>query len=383
MDLPERLLMGSGPSTVPRRVLDAMARPTIGLLDPEFLAFAERTNELLRAAMRTENAATFPVSGTGSAGMETMLVNFLEPGDRLVVGICGLFGERIADAAGRLGVEVVRVEAEWGTPLDRDLLAEALEPGAAALAIVHGETSTGVAQPLEGLGELCRERDALLMVYCVTSLGGYPLAIDELGIDVAFSGTQKCLNCPPVLAPLTVGERASVRLEARRTKVVSWCFDLEAILAYWSSGERLYHHTPPVNTIYALREALAIVAEEGLEPRWQRHARASAALIAGLGELGLQPLVAAEHQLHALAAMVPGEGIDEAAVRTRLLGEHGIEIAGGFGPLKGRVWRIGTMGVNADPGPISRLVRAIAEIVAPDAADEAERLVAETWSAGG
>jgi alanine-glyoxylate transaminase/serine-glyoxylate transaminase/serine-pyruvate transaminase len=381
MDLPERLLMGSGPSTVPRRIRDAMAAPPIGLLDPAFVAFTDEANGLLRSVMRTENAATFPVSGTGSAGMETMLVNFLEPGDRLVVGICGLFGERITDAAGRLGVEVVRVEAEWGAPLDRDLLAEALEPGAAALAIVHGETSTGVAQPLEGLGELCRERDALLMVDCVTSLGGYPLAIDELDVDVAFSGTQKCLNCPPGLAPLTVGERARARLEARRTKVVSWCFDLEAILAYWSSGERLYHHTPPVNTIYALREALAIVAEEGLEPRWQRHARASAALLAGLEELGMKPLVAPEHRLNALTTVVPGDGIDEAAVRARLLGDYGIEIAGGFGPLKGRVWRIGTMGVNADPVPVARLVRAIAEIVAPDAADEAERRVAEAWSA--
>ncbi len=382
MDLPERLLMGSGPSTVPSRIREAMAAPTIGLLDPAFLAFTDEVNGLLRSAMRTENPATFPVSGTGSAGMETMLVNFLEPGDRLVVGICGLFGERIADAAGRLGVEVVRVEAEPGTPVDRDLLAKALEPGAAALAIVHGETSTGVAQPLEGLAELCRERDALLMIDCVTSLGGYPLAVDELGVDVAFSGTQKCLNCPPGLAPLTFGDRARARLERRRTKVVSWCFDLQAILAYWSSGERLYHHTPPVNTIYALREALAIVAEEGLEPRWRRHARASEALLAGLAALGIEPLVAAEHRLNALTTVVPGDSIDEAAVRTRLRDDYGIEIAAGFGPLKGRVWRIGTMGVNADLEPVSRLVGAIAEIVAPEAAEEAVTRVAGSWSAG-
>ena len=380
MDLPERLLMGSGPSTVPQRVRDAMARPTIGLLDPEFLAFTERTNELLRAAMRTENAVTFPVSGTGSAGMETMLANFLEPGDRIVVGICGLFGERMADAAGRLGAEVVRVEAEWGTPVDRDAIAAALEPGATALAIVHGETSTGVAQPLEGLADLCRERDALLLVDCVTSLSGYPLEIDSLGIDAAFSGTQKCLNCPPGLAPLTVGERARARLGKRRTKVVSWCFDLEAILAYWSTGERTYHHTPPINNIYALREALEIVAEEGLESRWDRHARASAALLAGLAELGMEPLVAPELRLNALTTVLPGDGVDEAAVRGRLLAEYGIEIAAGFGPLKGRVWRIGTMGVNADPEPVSRLVRAIAELVVPDAADAAGRAVAEAWA---
>ena len=382
MDLPERLLMGSGPSTVPPRVLEAMARPTIGLLDPAFLALAEETNELLRGAMRTANEATFPVSGTGSAGMETMLVNFLEPGDRIVVGVCGVFGGRIADAAGRLGAEVVPVEAEWGTPVERERLAAALEPGAAALAIVHGETSTGVAQPLEGLAELCRERDALLLVDCVTSLGGYPLAVDELGIDAAFSGTQKCLNCPPGLAPLTAGERARARLAARRDPVVSWCFDLEAILSYWSSGERVYHHTPPINAIYALREALAIVAEEGLEPRWRRHARASAALLAGLDELGISPLVAEEDRLNALTTVVPGDGIDEAAVRGRLLADYGIEIAGGFGPLKGRIWRIGTMGVNADPEPVSRLVRAIAELVAPDAVAEAERRTLEAWDAG-
>ncbi|MDX6583232.1 MAG: alanine-glyoxylate transaminase / serine-glyoxylate transaminase / serine-pyruvate transaminase [Solirubrobacterales bacterium] len=382
MDLPERLLMGSGPSTVPARILEAMAAPTIGHLDPAFLALTDEANELLRRAMRTENAATFPVSGTGSAGMEAMLVNFLEPGDRLVVGVCGIFGARIADAAGRLGAEVVRVDAEPGTAVDRDALAAALEPGAAALAIVHGETSTGVAQPLEGLAELVRERDALLLVDCVTSLAGYPLAVDELGIDVAFSGTQKCLNCPPGLAPLTVGDRARERLGARATKVASWCFDLEAILAYWAAGERVYHHTPPVNTIYALREALAIVDEEGLEPRWRRHERAADALLAGLAELGIEPLVAPARRLNALTTVVPGERIDEAAVRGRLLEEDGIEISGGLGPLKGRVWRIGTMGVNADIGPVARLVGAIAAIVEPDAAGEAERRVAESWSAG-
>jgi alanine-glyoxylate transaminase/serine-glyoxylate transaminase/serine-pyruvate transaminase len=315
--------------------------------------------------------------------METMLVNFLEPGDRIVVGVCGVFGERIADAAGRLGADVVRVAAEPGTPVDHGDLEAALGEGAAAVAVVHGETSTGVAQPLEGLARLARERDALLMVDCVTSLGGYPLAIDELGIDVAFSGTQKCLNCPPGLAPFTVGERARARLEARRTKVASWCFDLEAILAYWGTGERIYHHTPPVNTIYALREALQIVDDEGLEPRWRRHARASAALLAGLAALDIQPLVDPEVRLNALTTVVPGNGIDEADVRRRLLHEHGIEIAGGLGPLKGKVWRIGTMGVNAEIEPVTRLVTALASILAPDRAKEAERRAGESWAGAG
>lgn len=370
-DLPERLLMGSGPSTVPDRVLEAMARPTIGHLDPAFLAFADESNELLRRAMRTANSATFPVSGTGSAGMETMLVNFLEPGDRLVVGVCGVFGERMVDAAGRLGIEVERVDSEWGTPVPVERLATALEPGAAAVAVVHGETSTGVAQPLDGLADLAHERDALLMVDCVTSLSGHPLEIDAAGIDVAFSGTQKCLNCPPGLAPLTVGDRARERLDARATPVASWCFDLRAILSYWGSGERVYHHTPPINTIYALSEALAIIDEEGLEARWERHRAASEALIAGLGELGMQPLVAEGDRLNSLTTIEPGDGVDEAEVRARLLADYGIEISGGIGQLKGRVWRIGTMGVNASAGPVSRLVEAIAEIVQPDAADDA------------
>jgi alanine-glyoxylate transaminase / serine-glyoxylate transaminase / serine-pyruvate transaminase len=379
--LPERLLMGSGPSTVPDRVLAAMARPTIGHLDPAFLAFADEANELLRRAMRTENAATFPVSGTGSAGMETMLVNFLEPGDRLVVGVCGVFGERIVDAAGRLGIEVERVDAEWGTPVPVERLAAALEPGAAAVAVVHGETSTGVAQPLAGLAELAHERDALLMVDCVTSLSGYPLAIDADGIDVAFSGTQKCLNCPPGLAPLTVGDRARDRLAARKAPVASWCFDLAAILAYWASGERVYHHTPPINTIYALREALAIVDEEGLEPRWERHRAASEALIAGLAVLGMTPLVDELYRLHSLTTIEPGDGVDEAEVRSRLLADHGIEISGGIGELKGRVWRIGTMGVNANIEPVTRLVGAIAEIVDADKGADALAQAQAAWEA--
>ncbi len=379
-NLPERLLMGSGPSTVPERVLQAMARPTIGHLDPAFLAFADETNELLRRVMRTENAATFPVSGTGSAGMETMLVNFLEPGDRIVVGVCGVFGGRIADAAGRLGAEVEVVDGEWGTPVALERLEEAMEPGGAALAIVHGETSTGVAQPLDGLADLARRHDALLMVDCVTSLSGYPLDIDDAGIDIAFSGTQKCLNCPPGLAPLTVSDRARERLEARTTPVASWCFDLKAILSYWGSGERIYHHTPPINTIYALREALEIVAEDGLEARWARHEVASAALIAGLGELGMKPLVAEGARLHALTTIEPGDAVtDEAAVRARLLADYGIEISGGIGELKGRVWRIGTMGVNAAIEPVTRLVGAIAEIVDPPARDAAVAAAQSAW----
>jgi alanine-glyoxylate transaminase/serine-glyoxylate transaminase/serine-pyruvate transaminase len=308
-----------------------------------------------------------------------MLLNFLEPGDRLVVGVCGVFGERIVDAAGRLGVEVERVDAEWGMPVPLEKLQAALEPGAAAVAVVHGETSTGIAQPLDGLADLAHERDALLMVDCVTSLSGYPLEIDSAGIDVAFSGTQKCLNCPPGLAPLTIGDRARERLAARTTPVASWCFDLVAILAYWASGERVYHHTPPINTIYALAEALAIVDEEGLESRWARHRAASEALIAGLEVLGMSPLVAEADRLHSLTTIEPGEGVDEAEVRSRLLGDYGIEISGGIGELKCRVWRIGTMGVNANIEPVTKLVGAIAEIVDSGARDDALGAAAEAY----
>ncbi len=360
--LPERLLMGSGPSNVPETVLAAMAEPTIGHLDPAFLELADETNAMLREAFQTENAATFPVSGTGSAGMETMLANVLEPGDKIVVAVCGAFGGRIADAAGRLGAEVVTVEAEWGTPVPFDALADAVDESVDAIAVVHGETSTGVAQPLDGLSDLAHDNGALFLADCVTSLGGYPLDIDREGIDVAFSGTQKCLNAPPGLAPITFSERAREKLGARETPVSSWCFDVNAVLAYWgeAEGARVYHHTPPINSIYALNEALAILLDDGLEARWRNHAEASAHLLAELKPLGCEPLVAEEHRLHALTTVIPPEGVDEAAVRTRLLEHDGIEISAGLGPLKGKVWRIGTMGANAAPEPVARLGDAIA-----------------------
>lgn len=359
--LPERLLMGSGPSNVPEAVLVAMAQPTLGHLDPAFLELADEANGMLRRVFSTDNAATFPVSGTGSAGMETMLANFLEPGDKLLAGVCGAFGARIVDAAQRLGAEVTQVDAEWGTPVEFERLAAAMGDGVDAIAVVHGETSTGVAQPLEGLADLAHDNDALLLVDCVTTLSGYPLGIDETGIDVGFSGTQKCLNCPPGLAPITISARAHERLAARKTPVVSWCFDVEAVLAYWGASEaRVYHHTPPINAIYGLYEALRIVLADGLEERWARHAEAAAALLAGLEPLGCKPLVAEEHRLNALTTVIPPPGADEAAVRKRLLEHDGIEISAGLGPLKGKVWRIGTMGANASQRAVERVTAAVA-----------------------
>jgi alanine-glyoxylate transaminase/serine-glyoxylate transaminase/serine-pyruvate transaminase len=379
--LPERLLLGSGPSPVPERVLAALARPTIGHLDPAFGALMEDMMSRLRRVMVTENRATLAVSGTGSAGMQTMVVNFVSPGDRVVCGVNGLFGERMADALGRRGADVVRVEGEWGRSIPTERLTAALEDGAAALFVVHGETSTGVCQPLDGLAEACREHDALFLIDCVTSLAGQPLELDAAGVDVAFSGTQKCLNCPPGLAPFTISERAVERLI---TPSPSWYFDLQAILAYWredaaGAPPRAYHHTAPINLIYALHEALGIVLEEGLPERWERHRRAHEALRSALAPLGLTRLAPAGEELSSLlAVLVPAE-IDEAAARRQLLLEYGIEISGGLGPLAGRVWRIGVMGVGAEPEPQRRLVAALAEIFGADPSEPLAAL-AEGWA---
>jgi alanine-glyoxylate transaminase/serine-glyoxylate transaminase/serine-pyruvate transaminase len=358
--VPQRLLLGSGPSPVPRRVLDALAQPTIGHLDPAFAALMERCQERLRQVFRTANAVTLPISGTGSAGMEAMVVNFVRPGDRVVCGVHGLFGARMADELARNGADVVVVEGEWGRALDPQRLIDALGDGAAALFVVHGETSTGVRQPLDGLAAACRERDALLMVDCVTSLAGAPISIDDEGIDVAFSGTQKCLNAPPGLAPLTAGDRALERLEPGR----SWYFDLTMLLGYWTEGNgappRAYHHTAPINLVYALDEALGLVLEEGLEQRWARHLDAHEHLRQALAERGFERLAPEGEQLASLLCVrVPESVADEAAVRRALLLEHDIEISGGLGPLAGQVWRIGVMGEGARPEAQQRLLDAL------------------------
>ena len=358
---PDRLLLGSGPSPVPQRVLDALALPTIGHLDPVFVDVMERTAELLRRTFRTGNRATLPISGTGSGGMDALVANFVAPGDRVVVGVNGLFGERVSDACVRAGADVVRVEAEWGRAIDTERLVSAARDGLDAMVVVHGETSTGVCQPLDGLGEACREQDALLLLDCVTSLSGQPLGIDEAGVDAAFSGTQKCLNCPPGLAPFTAGERAIEKLHARSDRPRSWYWDLSLVLGYWDAGDgaRVYHHTAPINMVYALREALELVDEEGLEARWARHARAHEALRAALATLGLERVAPDGEQLHPLLAVRVPDGVDEAAVRRALLLEHGIEMAGGLGPFAGAVWRIGVMGVGAQHEPQRRLVEAL------------------------
>jgi alanine-glyoxylate transaminase/serine-glyoxylate transaminase/serine-pyruvate transaminase len=390
-DIPQRLLLGSGPSPVPPRVLAALAQPTIGHMDPAFAAVMSETIELLRQAFMTENVATLPISGTGSAGMEALVANFVDPGDRVVCGVNGLFGVRMADELARAGAEVVPVKADWGRAIaPEQLIAAAQAAKTAAIVVVHGETSTGVVQSLEGLADACRERDALLLVDCVTSLGGHPLRLDEAGVDAAFSGTQKCLNCPPGLAPFTAGERAVAKLKRRASPGRSWYFDLALVLEYWSPGAdapsgaapaRAYHHTAPINMMYALREALRIaVGEEWLPTTWERHRRAHHALKDALSVFGCERLARDGEQLHPLLAVSPPAGVDEAAIRRALLLEHGIEISGGLGPLAGKLWRVGVMGVGATREPQERLVAALAELLGADPAEPLAAL-AEGWRA--
>jgi alanine-glyoxylate transaminase/serine-glyoxylate transaminase/serine-pyruvate transaminase len=371
--LPRRLLLGSGPSPVPEPVLEALARPTLGHLDPAFGEIIDEVGDLLRAAFVTEHRVAFPVSGTGSAGMEAMVANFVEPGDRVVCGVHGLFGERMADELARHGAEVTRVDAEWGRAIDPQALIDAVraDPAPAALFVVHGETSTGVAQPLDGLGDAIHDRGGLFLLDCVTSLTGHALRLDETGVDAAFSGSQKCLNAPPGLAPFTAGARALAKLRGRSTPVPSWYFDLGLILAYVDgAGGRTYHHTAPTNMIVALREALRIAVEdEWLATRWERHRRAHEALRDAFAALGFERLAPDGEALHPLLAVRVPDGIDEAAVRRRLLLDRDIEISGGLGPLAGKVWRIGVMGVGAQREPQELLIAAVAHELGRDAGE--------------
>jgi alanine-glyoxylate transaminase/serine-glyoxylate transaminase/serine-pyruvate transaminase len=341
---PSRVLLGPGPSPVEDRVREAMAAPVLGHLDPLFLRCMDEIQEMLRYVFETENRVTIPISATGSAGMEAALVNVVEPGDEVVVCIHGIFGERMRDIVERAGGRPVVVRAEWGQAIDRQNIAQALDScKPRALAIVHAETSTGVLQDLTGLADLAHNKSALLIVDAVTSLGGLPVGVDRNGIDVCYSGTQKCLGAPPGLAPITFSETAVELIRARRSKVQSWYLDVTMVEKYWG-GDRTYHHTAPISMNYALHEALRIVCEEGLEARWRRHELNHRALVAGIEAMGLGMNVAAEHRLWSLNAVRVPEGVDDARIRMRLLGDSNIEIGGGLGPLKGKIWRIGLMG---------------------------------------
>lgn len=358
-----RTLLGPGPSDVHPRVLRALSAPPVGHLDPDFLQIMNEIGDLLRYVYRTENRLTLAMSGTGSAGMETCLVNLLEPGDRVVVGVAGLFGQRMVDVAQRSGAEVVTVEVPWGQVIEPEAIRRALAGGRVkAVALVHAETSTGALQPIPEIAQLAHEHGALLIVDCVTSLGGSRVEIDAWGVDAAYSGTQKCLSCPPGLSPVTISDRARAALAARKSRVQSWYLDLTLIENYWGE-ERFYHHTAPINMLYALREALRLVHEEGLAARWERHQKVSNALKAGLTALGLTLFASAGHRAPALTTVRVPDGIDEAAVRRRLLLEYGIEIGGGLGPVKGKIWRIGLMGESCRIRNVSLVLSALTTIL--------------------
>jgi len=344
LDPGERVLMGPGPSDVPGRVLQAMAAPCIGHLDPAFLSIMDETQGLLRYLFQTENALTIPVSGTGSAGMETCFVNLIEPGDEVVVCVNGVFGTRMCDIVTRVGGRLIRVDAQWGETIDPDAVSHAVKgKDPKLLAVVHAETSTGVLQPLEELSRIAKEAGALFLVDMVTSLAGLDVALDRMGIDAAYSGTQKCISCPPGLSPISFSPAALEVLNNRKTPVISWYLDMSMVSNYWG-GERKYHHTAPINMVYGLREALRIIAEEGLEARFARHSVNHRALVAGLEAMGLSMLVAEGERLPMLNAVRIPEGADDLKVRRALLGDFGVEIGGGLGDLAGKIWRVGLMG---------------------------------------
>ena len=362
-DLPERMLFGPGPSDVAPSVLQAMARPVIGHLDPAFVGVLDEIGAMLREAFRTSNEVTFAVSGTGSAGMEMALVNLLEEGDRAVVGVAGVFGERLAEIARRCGAEVQEVTASWGNPVEPERIEEALRGAPAKLvAIVHAETSTGVRQPVEEIARAARETGTLVVVDAVTSLAGIPLWVDEWGIDVCYSGTQKCLSVPPGLAPITFSPRAMGVVRARRTPVRSWYLDVTRVTRYWGA-ERVYHHTAPISMLYALREGLRLVLEEGLETRWDRHATLGAELQRRIVEMGFTLLAAEGFRLPQLTAAALPVGVDERAARRRLLDEFGIEVGGGLGAFAGTAWRIGLMGESCRKDKLDRLLEAIGSVL--------------------
>ena len=359
--LREILLMGPGPSCVPPAVYKALARPTIGHLDPRFVAIMDEIKDLLRQVIGTENQLTLPVSGTGSAGMETCFVNLVESGDAVLVLVNGVFGQRMTDVATRLGAEVDTLKFEWGTPVVIDAVREKLaEKDYAIVAVVHAETSTGVCNPVADVGELVGPTGALYLVDTVTSLGGIAVTMDAWGSDVLYSGTQKCLSCPPGLAPVSFSDRAVKKLRARKSKVPNWYLDLTMIVNYWEGAKRVYHHTAPVNMLYGLYQALLCVLDEGLDNVYRRHQSAHEQLVAGLGQMGLDMLVDAECRLPMLNAVNVPEGVDEAAERKTLLDEHDIEIGAGLGPLAGRIWRIGLMGHTARPENVERFLAALA-----------------------
>jgi len=360
----EILLMGPGPSCVPQEVYSALSRPTLGHLDPYFIKIMDEIKALLQKIMKTKNRFTFPVSGTGSAGMEACLVNLLEKEDKVLILVNGIFGQRMADISQRIGARVDTLEFEWGTPVNLDAVRKKLSDNKYKLvAAVHAETSTGVRNPVPEIGKLVRESGALFLVDAVTSLGGIPVNVDDWNIDALYSGTQKCLSCPPGLSPVTFSERALNVILNRVTKVPNWYLDLSMIIKYWEGKKRVYHHTAPVNMLYALYQALMLIFDEGLANVFERHRKVHEMLVNGLNRLGLEMLVDKPYRLPMLNAVKIPEKVDDEWFRGELRNRYKIEIGGGLGPLNGKIWRIGLMGYTAREENVEKLLTAFNDLL--------------------
>ncbi len=369
---PQRSLMGPGPSDVPPRVLGALSRPTIGHLDPRFIDLMNEIKSMLQYAFQTKNELTLPISAPGSAGMEACFVNLISPGDKVIVCQNGVFGGRMKENVERIGATAVMVEDAWGEPVDIAKVKQAFadNPDATTLAFVHAETSTGVASDAAALCALATENGALSIVDCVTSLGGITLNVDEWGADAVYSGTQKCLSCVPGISPVTFGPRAVERIENRSTKVQSWFLDMQLVMGYWGGNtKRAYHHTAPVNNLYALHESLVMLEDEGLENAFARHRLNHTALVAGLEAMGLSMAVAAPHRLPQLNLVNILQGVDDAAVRSALLNNFDLEIGAGLGALAGTTWRIGLMGYSSSPRNVLSCLNALESVLTAQGAD--------------
>jgi alanine-glyoxylate transaminase / serine-glyoxylate transaminase / serine-pyruvate transaminase len=359
-------LMGPGPSCVNASVLDALSKPTLGHLDPYFIKIMDTIKQQLKTLLHTRNELTLPISGTGSAGMECCFVNLIEKNDPVLILINGVFGRRMQDVATRLGAKVDTLEFDWGTPVIVDVVQKELSKKSYKLvAVVHAETSTGVLNPVSGIGTLLKDKDTLFLVDAVTSLGGMEILMDDWGIDVFYSGTQKCLSCPPGLSPVSFSPTAVAALQARKTKVPNWYLDLSLIMNYWEGATRAYHHTAPVNMLYGLYQALCLILDEGESHVFERHMAAHLQLVRELDLLGLRMQVDASCRLPMLNAVCIPEGVDDAEIRTRLLSEYKIEIGGGLGPLADKIWRIGLMGHTARSENVDKLIQALAAVL-PD-----------------
>jgi len=359
-----RFLMGPGPSDVNSRVLRAMSTPMIGHLDPQFIQVMDEVMEMSRQIFQTKNQVTSAISATGTAGMETCLVNLLEPGDTAMVGVCGVFGNRICDIVERCGAKLVRIDAPWGTPIDPAQIKKALESCSPKLvAIVHAETSTGVLQPLEEISKMAHAAGALFLVDAITSLAGVPVKVDDWGIDAIYSCTQKCISAPPGLSPVSFSPKAIEVMESRKTKVQSFYLDLSLLRKYWSGAKRNYHHTGPISMFYSIHEAMRMVLEEGLEARFARHKQNHEILKGGLEAMGFEFLVAPAYRLPMLNAVKIPQGFDDVVVRSRLLNEYNIEIGAGLGDFAGKVWRIGLMGESCTQNHINMLLAALKKIM--------------------